>query len=424
MDKLIIHYPLTEVENQTSIHWAYYENGQIKDKGQVQSLNSLCKQSIVQNKNNFRTHVWINSEAVTLRQVNLPKSQHQHRQTIVPQILEDELNEDIDELHFVCGQRIDEQHSDKQGIYVAIIQKQLIEKILDDFKQCQLNNQCQLNIYSLLPDNLSLDFSQEQFSLYIGEEFSQCRIAPQLAYQFDTTNLNYYFNQLVNDRNTIINLYQANDNLSISLPWDESKIKIIKQAPDLTRLPEDGLQSINLLQGPYAANSHFSRYWQQSKLIIYLLLASVALHLVSVYLDTQSIKNQTEDYQNKSRQLFKDTFPNEKRIINIKAQVQQQLEQLQKNKQKTHFFELLSKVSPILIKSPQIILEQISFDQSSAQLNLYLQSGTFEKLEQFNTDIRKLGLQTKSGVISGKSGKYSTKLTISHPNQANESGDK
>ena len=407
MDQLVIHYPFIEGatsndENNAAILWSYYESKQLKDKGHVRSLQELCQNELINRNHQYRTHVWINSEVVTLRKVSLPKSQHQHRQTIIPQILEDEVNEDINDLHFVCGQRIDNHY-----VYVAIIQKQIIEKVLADFKQYQLD------IHSLLPDNLSLHFQDDQCTLYVDSQVTQCRVEPQLAYHFDTSNVDYFIQRLIPDKNTIINLFVNQQDKDITLNWDDSKIKIHSRENNSTSLPEEKLQSINLLQGQFATRSNFSKYWPQTKLIIILLLASTIIHLLSTYLDTQDLRHQSTQYKEKSYQLFREKFPNEKRIINLKAQVQQQLSQLQENQQHESFFNLLSIVSPIIVKSSAVNLTQLNFDQNTQQLHLYLNSTQFEKLEQFNNRINSENINSKPGVITWQKGKYSSKLTIS-----------
>ena len=118
-DTLLLHF--TAVTAGSPVSWSQLtEEGQQTAAGQTADLSELAEQAA-----HCRVLVWLAAEAVSIVTIDVPAQQQRQLSRILPALLEEQVAEDIDALHFVVvGSVVD-------GIAnVAIVAREIMDDCL------------------------------------------------------------------------------------------------------------------------------------------------------------------------------------------------------------------------------------------------------------------------------------------------------
>ena len=168
---------------------------------------------------------------------------------------------------------------------------------------------------------------------------------------------------------------------------------------------------IELLQAEYAPEKP-SRL--SAKLTA--IACSVALLLVVGYSSLLWYQNSQFETQHQALQqqmvsLYKSTFPNEKRVIDAKVQMQGHLRKLKaQGVEEEGLFKLMASVAQVTDKNSQIEFKQLRFQKNS--LELKFEADSLQVVEQFRNRIHKKGLTTKILSANKDSGRVKARLKI------------
>lgn len=143
----------------------------------------------------------------------------------------------------------------------------------------------------------------------------------------------------------------------------------------------------NLLTGIYHAENPAGSQWRRWLPAAVVVLLAFALQTGSLLYRYWQEKDQLSQLEAQTETLFKQTFPDTKRIVNIKAQATQQLAELEKqsSNQGSRFMRMLFKVGETLNASPGFQLKQLEFVNDS--LLLQLLAPDISQLEQFKQQL-------------------------------------
>lgn len=155
----------------------------------------------------------------------------------------------------------------------------------------------------------------------------------------------------------------------------------------------------NLLAGVYQVDNSAGPQWRQwlpATAVVLLALVMQTGALLYRYLNE---KDQLSQLEAQTEVLFRQTFPDIKRIVNIKAQAGQQLAELEKqsSNQGSRFMRMLFKVGETLNALPGFQLKQLEFVNDSLLLQLF--APDISQLEQFKQQLetaRRLAVKVQS----------------------------
>lgn len=140
---------------------------------------------------------------------------------------------------------------------------------------------------------------------------------------------------------------------------------------------------LNLLSGPYSPTDASGLRWQYWLPACALLVLAVCLQYGVTLNHYWHGQKQLEALETANKDLFKQTFPEIKRIVNIKAQAEQGLQALRKQSHDTGsvYLRLFYQTGAALAQNPNLQMQ--AFDFSNNMLSLQLTAPDLADIEQF-----------------------------------------
>ena len=386
---------LIDFSNPSSIEWAKFSDGQQQEKGHVDAITEMTEIA-----KNHTLIVWIAGEHVTLSSLTVPSEQQRHLRRILPSLLEDGLASDIEQLHFAKGD------VDNNGnVTVAVIEQDILDDVMVQFSQANLKPAL------ILPDSLSIPQQGDEWSLSVDGAISQLRAGPQTTHVFDTQNLATFLSIMTYELSPTLNLYASNktqSNLEIDYPYKWQGIVIDK----LAQLPDKSLIALNLLQGDYASQNNVLKYWRQWRSVVSLVIATLLIQLGGVMFETKQLNDTVVSHKKDIKTVFHSAFPDEKRIVNAKAQMSQRIAKLQSKQDNTGFLMLLQQLAPALKQSKEIKLMRMNFEHRLGEMRIDIKAQDYSQLERVKSAVSQLGFEVELGSVSSNKGAYTGKLMI------------
>jgi len=377
------------------INWARFSDGIQKETGTVASLSELTERAL-----NHQLIIWVPGEKALLTTVTVPAGQQRHLHKILPSLLEDSLASDIDQLHFIIG------HISTEGqVSVAVLERALMRDYLEQLNEAGLYPE------AILPASLAVPFMHNGWSLQVEGEVSSLRTAPQMCHVFDTQNMALLLPKITGHSTPAISLYITESQhlaLSLEKPCERRGNPVDK----LATLPDKNVMAMNFLQGDFQPQSSVQKYWQQWRGVALLAVIALLIHLTSVGIETWQLNQQAKNTKAEIKKVFQTAFPDEKRIINPKAQMTQRLAKLQSEQAGAGFLRLLQQLVPALKESRKVSLTRINFERRLGEMRLDINAPDYAQLEQLKNKIEALGLNVELGSVSGNKGAYTARLMI------------
>lgn len=129
-------------------------------------------------------------------------------------------------------------------------------------------------------------------------------------------------------------------------------------------------QSINLLQGPWAQSQGLSKQWQIWKSVAGLVAISFAIGAVGNGLTALRLSKDVRAQQAANEQRFRELFPNEQRVVNIRAQAEQQFAIAKGTAKGAGLLALLDALAGGLKAAPSLQLQGLQYREGSLFLSL------------------------------------------------------
>jgi general secretion pathway protein L len=161
---------------------------------------------------------------------------------------------------------------------------------------------------------------------------------------------------------------------------------------------------LNLLTGDYAIrtadSTDLTKYWPAAAIVLVALLLQVVMQWQLVSRQQQ----QLQAMQVSSEALFKQAFPEIKRLVNLKAQADQRLSELQQqnSQQQSGFLPLLYRSGMHLKDDRQIQIQRLQFSNDSLQFRI--SAADTSSIEQFERRLTDEGLQVERLTGEAKTG--------------------
>ncbi len=361
--------------------------------------------------------VLIPSTDIVLTSVDIPSKQWQRVVQAVPYALEEQLAQDIDNLHFALGKR------DAMGnIAVAIIAH---EQMITYLQQLTTLN---LTPTVLIPDILAVPQPEQGWGILPIDNIVLVRTGAQAGFAIESQCLKTALSLALLEYKTDLpqQLVIFTDTHTPSLLPDllELEIPIIEEIHETHRFAWL-VQSIaknnelNLLQGIYRPHNKIVNFWLPWRLTAMLLILLGGLHIVKQIVTYQQLVQQRQILSAQIEKIYRETFPQAHKIVNPLVQMEQQLQQwrTQKNQPTStdHFLYWLNQLSAPLQHTPGFNLKQI--DYQSGQLDLYLEIDNLQALEHLKQRLSRLGFTVEIQSATSRSQVVESRLRITRSPQ-------
>lgn len=306
---------------------------------------------------------------VVLTQVDIPPGAERQFDTMLPYLVEDEVAQDVDSLHFTV---LSKQSGKAQ---ICAVDRAWVQTVLQRFSAQGMI------IKRLLPDVLALPFNEHSSAAAIGEQWL-IRHSQAEGAVVDVSWLDLYLSSyLQNHEDWKLDCYSSVPESDISEVW-------IPQPEEMTMaLLAKGVteSKTNLLTGEFKPKSSWGKYWkvwQKASIAAgVLLVAMVAQQLLMVH----QYEAQAEAYRAESERVFRQIFPDRKRIPTVsylKRQMTDEERRLSGNSSDEAMLSWLAALPSTLGQVKDLEITSFKYDGQRSEVRIQARSSDFQPFEQ------------------------------------------
>ncbi len=341
------------------------------DRGQTLDTEETLAQLTAQGRlSALLSTVCVPTQLVLLTEVFVPGKRKSDWVSALPYALEESLSEPVENFHFVVLNRTQE-----SMVSVAIVAHERIQAWIEHLSSVGLEHA------QLIPDCFRVPFQRPILAVDEGAHVWCMAKEKHVCYIRQGNYLGFSVNE--DGVEVFKNAVQSAEKTVSITRLNPSELKNSQGRSDPM------VSSLNLRTGDYQAHSKSLNYWQEWRwpaLFIGLLLAT---SLAFTWQKTQALVEQTAIYQAQTEQLFKEMFPNVKRIVNIKMQAQTRLNnQTGGGEKKTDsLMQLLQAIEPLFQDSPDVGIQSIKWQANAqgGQLTVFVEAEQTQSLQRIVT---------------------------------------
>jgi general secretion pathway protein L len=333
--------------------------------------------------------------------VNMPKTHRSQLEKALPFALEEQLIDEVSELHFVAGKQDDE-----GNVSVAIIKKALLTKWLAVCLQLGLHPQL------AVPDYLGLPYLPDAWHVYLDGEQALIRqtkyqgMTVDIAQLVDMLQMGLQATGVKMPAEIVIDYDDANEHFDDESVEDISvPVNIAEQHSFGMDLMQQGLQAepvLNLLTGEFAVQKSKSKLTVLWRWVGIAFAAWFAVWLVGSIGQYYILNKRAQNVEQQISVLYKQIFPQAQSVNSPRIRIQQAL----KNGGTTSGNTLLTLLSLVgqeikQIKS-SVIIKNISFRDGT--LSLDVSANDFQQLANLSKALQQksVSVQQQNASTQGK----------------------
>lgn len=343
-----------------------------------------------------------------LTRVKIPgRSSRQKLLRAVPYALEEQLSEEVDNLHFAIGTDMED------GEWpVAVIGKKYMASLQDDAAAAGLD------VQQLVPEILAIPYAGNETSVLVENDIALVRTGSVSGYAADSDNLGMLLAlQKVDEDEQLpaLHLYVRQDKLQPDTAGFVGETRVEPYAGDPLTVFARGLDAnaINLLQGAYSRAGDWARALRPWRATAALLVAGVLVSSVVTGVDYYRLSRESDRLRAQIEETFRAALPDTSRIVNPRVQMQQQLDSLQRRTGAGGgFLNLLGQSGSVLKGMQGVEINGISFRAGRLDMDLLVANlQLLDQLKQALMQPGRLEVEIQSAT-TGKDQRVQSRLRI------------
>jgi len=341
--------------------------------------------------------VLISSAQIYLTNSHIPARSFQQLKQALPYSLEERLANSVDDLHFAIGKR------EKNNTSVAILTHAFMQQTIETLTRAKLQPTI------IMPDVLAVPYPLDGWAILHLNGLALVRTGAQSGFAIEVNLLQSLLEMLLHEETTkkpeTIWLYQ-----SLDWKWELNLPNIVEKTyPDhVLGLMANAIEKnniINLLQGNYRPQSPFQQYLRPLILTASLAALFAIVQFIALFQQIYELRQTSQALSQQIETLYRNTFPQAKKIINPRAQMTAKLEeQVKSSNTKEPFLETLLQLHQVLPENG-FTIKKIALKNKDFSLTLETSDSTL--LTTLQSQLQPQGWDIH---ISGQLGDFRTKL--------------
>ncbi len=349
--------------------------------------------------------VLIPTEWLLLTQVKLPQNQQKrvqqkHLQQALPFLVEENLAADIDTQHVAMANRSGEK------VDLAIIEQDRLQQLLDQFNELELTPDVvaidgltlPLHPNSIKQDlhSASLLLEQHRSSLRTGADMAVSVSSENTAALLDSWQEQYPDSEL--------HIYSTSSDVAekwrvqLESSAGAQGITLVDHCDETYQVnanPNNWDTSLNLLQGEFAPRKKHQASSINLKLPAIAASVGLVCYLGYLLLGGFYFQWQAEQQYQQTLSLYRSYFPDDRRIINVRTQTRNHLNNSGAG-QSSEFMTLLGQfVQQWQPQASNLHMQQIRFNRQRRELIIELNSKSIAQLDQLRNQLTAQGLSAE-----------------------------
>ncbi|WP_110458309.1 type II secretion system protein GspL [Shewanella algidipiscicola] len=396
-ERLFIRLGRSQEQRCNWLVWSEQEQ-EIIASGDLPDAHALS--TLTERAGNRPVDILVPASAITLTSVRLPEKGQRQAIKALPFMLEENLAENVDKLHFVTGPR------DGESLSVAVVAHEQMQNWLSWLSEAGIKAR------QIVPDCLALPLQECQWAaMQFGSDYL-LRTGAGHGACLDATWFNATLPQFV---------AKAAGETTASSPltvagYSELSIDGAQIQPQPLDLPMLVLAKgilhapLNLLSGSYTPKREYGKHlllWRNSAIVI---VIALVLALVNKGLSIHQMNVEREQLQAQSSAIFNQVVGSS-RVVNIRSQMDSKLRSLQGSGDGTAFFTMLDGLSAAFAKVPQLKPTSLRFDSGRNELRMQISAKSYAQIEEFKTLVAKQ-FKVDSGAMNSGEDEVTSTLTL------------
>lgn len=353
-----------------------------------------------------RVVVLLDATLAHIDQVHLPTRNQQKLMRAIPFALEEQLADDIEDMHFVAGRG-----GNESATPVVAIHRHVMDRMLAIFEQAGIQP------HSIVPDALCLAANEQQWCALFDKDQVILQTAELHGSKFDADLFDTLLAAELKRASTPpqkLLLFTADTATppAVAIDSETEIIAVQYNAHPLVVFAGHYRQalSLNLLQHDYKLKKQGGLAWKRWRLAASLAAVWLLLSMAITAFELDRIKQQNRQLEAEIINLYKKAFPESKRIVNARVQMEQKLKALKSgNGSADSLIALLASSSSALADSKGVTLKSINFRNN--RLDISVNSKDLAALQQLNNQLNQAnGIQSE--IISSSSEQNRVKANL------------
>lgn len=341
-------------------------------------MRSVTSTSVPENLADADIIAVIPAQDVLLTQANLPKMNKQRLMQALPFALEEQLLDDVENLHFAVS---DSQIGD--SLPVAVISKLKIQAWLNALKAANISPS------AMVPLTFALPFEHNTWHINTHEDICTVRTGKFSGFTCEPDNLKTFLDLKLAEEKDKESIQMFRSKLSETQLLEQSATQILNDLP------------INLLQGEYRAKRKATQVKKIWLLAGGLAAAWIVVALFSSIVSFFILHHQVSNIENSINVIYKRNFPQATSVVAPRQRMEEKLKASFAQANQNNFLALLSLLAKSKKDNNGIRFQSLDFREK--QLTLEVIADNFDALDTFSEALIQQGLSLKrqNAAISG-----------------------
>ncbi|MEM9302271.1 MAG: type II secretion system protein GspL [Pseudomonadota bacterium] len=295
--------------------------------------------------------VLVPGEDVLVARVDIAARQRQRLLQAVPYALEDQLMDEVDQVHFALGEAV------SGGHVVAAVARERMAAWLEQLDEAGVD------AAAIVPDTAAVPRADREHVVLLDGERALVRASDGSALVADRGELDAYLELIGAER---VRVLGAGDDPLVSMEYGREQ----ERDPALKVLAGAARSAVNLRQGDFARDDGGSQGLRRLWFIAAaLLLVAVCAETIGRGLAVWQKNNHAEAVEAEVNALLTGTFPEINRVVDARIQMQQALDRL-RGTGSSGSLTLLRLAGPALAGDAQVRVEGMTYRQGSLLVEL------------------------------------------------------
>ncbi|WP_299495847.1 type II secretion system protein GspL [uncultured Shewanella sp.] len=381
--------------------WSEQEQ-EIIASGQLSHVDELS--TLTERAGHRPVDVLVPTSTITLTSVDLPEGNQRQAIKALPFMLEENLAQDVDELHFVVGKA--------QGAHlpVGVVAHEQMQMWLTWLSDAQLT------IQRIVPDCLALPLEECHWAAMQFEEDYLLRTGESSGVALPKTWLPTALPHLIAETNLATD--SEEDDLPTVAGYTELTLagtdirQQVLELPMLTLAKGLAAAPLDLLTGLYKPKREYAKYLSLWGNTAILFGALFVLALVNKGLNIYQMDAQVEALKAQTEAIYKQVVPGSSRVVNVRTQIDGYLRGLQGNSRgNSQFFSMLAGIEGAFSQVKELKPTTMRFDGARNELRMQVSAKSYAQIEQFK-DIVSRSYSLDSGAMNSTDSAVTSTLTI------------
>ncbi|MGS0682235.1 type II secretion system protein GspL [Shewanella sp. 125m-7] len=392
-ERLFIRLGQTAEQPCSWLVWSEQEQ-EIIGSGELSDASALS--TLTERAGHRAVEVLVPASSITLTQVELPEKSQRQAVKALPFMLEENLAQNVDELHFVTGPR------DGDALSIAVVAHEQMQAWIEWLSDAGLKAKC------IVPDCLALPLAEcDWAAMTFGKEIL-LRTGEGSGVSLSQSWLDVALPELLpatSSTQTTVAGYTELQLAGTQVKVQPLDLPMLVLAKGLLHAP------MNLLSGVYKPKKEYGKHltlWRNAGIAFAVI---VVLALVNKGLNIHQMNSDADALQAQSEQIYKQVIPGSSRVVNLRSQMGSYVRTLQGGGSGSEFFVMLSGMRDAFDQVPELKPTTLRFDSNRNEIRMQVTAKNYEQIEKFKEIIARSYKLDGGAMNSGESQVTST-LTI------------